>query len=78
MTTKTVKQAVPKVSAKISPLESVFEVSIEGPTGPSFFREDYYKFSITADGTVTINDNVFNSKKEAAKALKAISDFLAK
>lgn len=75
MTTKTVKQAVPKVSAKISPLESVFEVSMDQGTG---WFDDFYKFSISADGTVTINDNVFNSKKEAAKALKAISDFLAK
>jgi hypothetical protein len=78
MTTKTVKQAVPKVSAKISPLESVFEVSMEGSTATSWGFDDFYKFSISADGTVTINDNVFNSKKEAAKALKAISDFLAK
>lgn len=77
MTTKTVKQAVPKVSAKISPLESVFEVSMEG-LKDGWFGDDFYKFSISADGTVTINDNVFNSKKEAAKALKAISDFLAK
>jgi hypothetical protein len=76
MTTKTAKAALPKVTTKVSPFESVFEVSLEG-TGAGWL-EDYYKFSISADGTVTINDNVFNSKKEAAKALKAISDFLAK
>lgn len=67
---------VPSVKFNVSPVESVFEVEVPGVGGFPF--EEYFKFSIAADGTVTINDNSFNSKDQAAKALKSMADFLAK
>lgn len=67
---------VPKVSVKISPLESSFEVSV--PENNSWFGEDTFRFSIGADGIVELNDTTFNSREQAAKALQAIADFLKK
>jgi hypothetical protein len=76
MSTKT-KLAMPKITTKISPLESVFEVEIsEAGTNPWF--GETFKFSLSSDGTVVINDNSFSSKKQASQALKAMSDFLSK
>lgn len=67
---------VPNVKTNISiePLKSVFEVNVEGPS----ILDRAFVFSITSDGDVVINDNVFSSKAEASKVLKAMSDFLAK
>jgi hypothetical protein len=67
----------PEVSIKVSPLESVFEVSM--PSNAKIdWLDDYFRFSVSADGTVIINDNEFSSKKQAAQALKAMADFLSK
>lgn len=67
---------VPKVSAKISPLESSFELTL--PENNSWFGEDTFRFSISADGTVELNDNTFNSKEQAVKAFEAIAAYLKK
>jgi hypothetical protein len=75
MTTKT-KATAPAVKVSVSPLESVFEVTL--PSSEGLWFEDYYKFTIASDGTVTINDNEFSTKKQAAQALKAMADFLSK
>jgi hypothetical protein len=66
----------PSLKFNVSPVESVFEVEVPGAGGFPF--QEYFKFSVSADGTVTINDNSFNSKDQAAKALKSMSEFLAK
>lgn len=71
------KVTSPKMTAKISPLESVFEVEINESPATAWFGETF-KFSVSPDGTVVINDNEFNSKKQAAKALQAMADFLNK
>ena len=67
----------PKLSVKVSPVESSFEVSV--PCSDKIFGlQDYFKFSVASDGTVTINDNEFSSKKQAAQALEAMATFLRK
>ena len=66
----------PKVSIKVSPVESSFEVSV--PDGSTVWGNDYVKFSVAADGSVTINDNEFSTKKQAAQALEAMAAFLKK
>ena len=71
----TAKSKAPTTTIKVNPLESVFEVCIEGH---NFFDCDYYKFSISSDGTVNINDNVFSSKKQAVQVLEAMAAFLKK
>lgn len=71
------KVTAPKLTAKISPLESVFEVEVNDSLTNAWFGETF-RFSISPDGTVVINDNEFNSKKQAAKALQAMADFLNK
>lgn len=76
MNTK-VKTPVSKMSASVSPLESVFEVEINQSNSPAWLGETF-KFSISSDGSVVINDNEFSSKKQAAKALQTMADFLAK
>lgn len=68
----TKKTATPKVEFKIEPLASTFRVS-DG----EFFGEQF-DFEITSDGTVTINDNTFDSREQAAKVLRQMADFLAK
>lgn len=66
----------PKMSIKVSPLESSFEVVI--PNAENFFGDDYFRFSVAADGSVEINDNRFDTKDQAVKALQAMADFLKK
>ena len=68
----------PKVSIKVSPVESSFEVSVPSGTNKLWGFDDYFKFSVAADGSVTINDNEFSSKKQAAQALEAMAAFLKK
>lgn len=68
----TKKTVVPKVEFRIEPLASTFRVS-DG----EFFGEQF-DFEITSDGTVTINDNTFDSREQAAKVLRQMADFLAK
>jgi hypothetical protein len=67
----------PKLSVQVSPVASSFEVSIPG-SDKIFGLEEYFKFSVAYDGTVTLNDNEFSSKKQAAQALEAMAAFLRK
>lgn len=71
----TTKSKATTTTVSVNPLKSVFEVSVEGV---NFFDNQYYEFSISSDGTVTINDNQFSSKKQAAQALEAMAAFLKK
>lgn len=64
--------AVPKVSVDVTPLETVFEVAIPS----DFIGKDYYRFTVSSTGEVTINDNVFPSAKTAGDILKAVTNFL--
>jgi hypothetical protein len=66
----------PKMAFKVSPVESSFEVSTPGLS--AFGWDETFRFSIAADGSVTINDNEFSSKKQAAQALEAMATFLKK
>jgi hypothetical protein len=69
--------AMPQITASVSPTRVEYEVKID-KSGNDWWPEEY-RFSIDAlDGTVSINDNEFSSKDVAAKALKAMSDFLSK
>jgi hypothetical protein len=69
--------AMPQITASVSPTRVEYEVKID-KAGNDWWPEEY-RFSIDAlDGTVSINDNEFSSKDVAAKALKAMSDFLSK
>lgn len=63
-----------KVTAKVSPVESVFEVEIE--TDNLF--ESTFKFAVENDGTVNVMDNWFGDTNTAATALRQMADFLAK
>lgn len=71
------KSKVPTTTVKVSPTESVFEVAFNDGKN-TLWGDDYFKFSISADGIVSINDNVFNSKEQAAKVLEAMAAFLKK
>jgi hypothetical protein len=77
MTTKKLTAPTPKFNVKVSPVESVFEVEVDG-LHASFWGGDCFKFSVSSDGSVTINDNEFSSKKQAAQALEAMAAFLKK
>jgi hypothetical protein len=60
----------------VSPVESVFEVSTPGLK--TNLWDETFRFSVSADGSVTINDNEFSSKKQAAQALETMAAFLKK
>jgi hypothetical protein len=77
MTAKKAAAPSPKVNFKVSPVESVFEVEVDGLPN-TFWGSDVFKFSVSSDGSVTINDNEFSSKKQAAQALEAMATFLKK
>ena len=77
MTAKKAAAPSPKVNFKVSPVESVFEVEVDGLPN-TFWGSDCFKFSVSSDGSVTINDNEFSSKKQAAQALEAMAAFLKK
>jgi hypothetical protein len=77
MTAKKAAVPSPKFNMKISPVESVFEVEVDGLPN-TFWGSDVFKFSVSSDGSVTLNDNEFSSKKQAAQALEAIAGFLKK
>jgi hypothetical protein len=77
MTTKKLTAPTPKFNVKVSPVESVFEVEVDGLPA-SFWGGECFKFSVSSDGSVTINDNEFSSKKQAAQALEAMATFLKK
>jgi len=71
------KKLQPGFSFSVSPVESVFEVSTPGlKSGLGW--DDVFRFSVSADGSVTINDNEFSSKKQAAQALETMAAFLKK
>lgn len=73
--TKRKTPVVPKTTIKVTPTETFFEVSVPGAEA---WWDDSFRFSITTDGSVTINDNEFSTKKQAAQALQAMADFLKK
>lgn len=73
--TKRKTPVMPKASIKVTPTETFFEVSVPGAEA---WWDDTFRFSITTDGSVTINDNEFSTKKQAAQALQAMADFLKK
>jgi hypothetical protein len=77
MTAKKAAVPSPKFNFKVSPVESVFEVEVDGLPN-TFWGSDVFKFSVSSDGSVTLNDNEFSSKKQAAQALEAIAGFLKK
>lgn len=77
MTAKKAAAPTPKFNVKVSPVESVFEVEVDGLPA-SFWGGECFKFSVSSDGSVTINDNEFSSKKQAAQALEAMATFLKK
>ncbi len=62
----------PKVEFKVEPAFSTFRV-----TDGEFYGQEF-NFEITSDGEVTINDNTFDSKAQAATVLRQMADFLAK
>ncbi len=76
MTAKKTVLPVPKFNVTVSPIESVFQVEVGG--AESFWGGDCFKFSVASDGSVSINDNEFSSKKQAAQALEAMVAFLKK
>jgi hypothetical protein len=77
MTAKKAAAPSPKFNFKVSPVESVFEVEVDG-LNHTVWGSDFFKFSVSSDGSVTINDNEFSSKKQAAQALEAMATFLKK
>jgi hypothetical protein len=70
------KKIQPGFSLSVSPVESVFEVSTPGLK--TNLWDETFRFSVSADGSVTINDNEFSSKKQAAQALETMAAFLKK
>jgi hypothetical protein len=69
--------ALPQITASVGPTRLEYEVKIE-KSGNDWWPEEY-RFSVDAlDGSVSINDNEFSSKDVAAKALRAMADFLSK
>lgn len=70
---------VPAITASVSPSRVVYNVEVDGDKSDFPWMPNLYSFSIDAqDATVVIDDNVFSSKDVAAKALKAMADFLSK
>jgi hypothetical protein len=69
--------ALPQITASVGPTRLEYEVKVE-KSGNDWWPEEY-RFSVDAlDGSVSINDNEFSSKDVAAKALRAMADFLSK
>lgn len=69
------KVKIPTVKYEVSPERSFF--SIESLDKKGWFV-DKFEFSVTKDGSVTINDNEFDSKKQAIQVLEAMLAFLKK
>lgn len=74
MTAKKTEVALPKVEVVAD--RNIFSVKIDNQH--NFFGPDVFEFTISNDGDVTINDNTFSSKKEAATVLEAMAKFLRK
>lgn len=72
MTAKKATITLPKVTFNVAPLATSFRVS-DG----EFFGNNF-DFEISSDGSVTLNDNYFDSREQAAKVLRQMADFLAK
>jgi hypothetical protein len=73
MTAKKTEVTIPKVEVVAD--RNIFSVKIDNQ---HFFGPDVFEFTISNDGDVTINDNTFSSKKEAATVLEAMAKFLRK
>lgn len=66
----------PVVAASVKPSRAVYEVEV--PNGAHDLWPETFQFSIFPDGEVHINDDVFNTTKVAATALRQMADFLDK
>jgi len=69
------KKPAVKQNVVIAPDRSIYSISV---TGPNFWDDDSFEFTIDSDGDITLNDNVFSSKKQAAEVLEAMAKFLKK
>jgi hypothetical protein len=70
-----VKKPAVKQSVTIEADRSVYSISV---TGPNFWDQDSFEFTIDSDGDITLNDNIFSSKQQAAEVLEAMAKFLKK
>lgn len=66
----------PVVTGSVKPSRAVYEVEV--PEGTHDLWPHTFQFSVYPDGEVHINDDVFNSTKVAATALRQMADFLDK
>lgn len=73
MTAKKTEVASPKVEVVAD--RNIFSVKIDNK---NFFGPEIFEFTISSYGDVTINDNTFSSKNEAATVLEAMAKFLRK
>jgi hypothetical protein len=70
-----VKKPVVKQSVTIEADRSIYSIYVKGP---NFWEDDSFEFTIDSDGDITLNDNIFSSKKQAADVLEAMAKFLKK
>ena len=75
MTTKKPAAKKPLISASVKENRAVYEVEV--PDADNIWP-DTFQFSVFPDGSVTINDDNFNTTKVAATALRQMADFLDK
>lgn len=68
------KVKIPTIKYEVSPQRSYFSVS----GGQDEWFQESFEFSVDKDGSVTINDNEFNSKKQAIQVLEAMLAYLKK
>lgn len=64
----------PVVNASVKENRAVYEVEVPGNN----MWPESFQFSIYPSGEVVINDDVFDSTKVAATALRQMADFLDK
>jgi len=65
----------PVVSASVKESRAIYEVEVPDLNG---IWPDTFQFSVYPSGEVQINDDLFNSTKIAATALRQMADFLDK
>lgn len=76
MTTKKSAAKTPVVSTSVKPFRAVYEVEVPGAVNDLW--PETFQFSVYPNGEVIINDDVFDSTKVAATALRQMADFLDK
>lgn len=64
----------PVVNASVKENRAVYEVEVPGGN----MWPETFQFSVYPNGEVVINDDVFDSTKVAATALRQMADFLDK